>query len=172
MTTTPIPELLFQPSDATPVSSDSATLKPWSLATARLETAPKVWLQTVRPDGRPHAMPVLFVWADGVGYVASRPGTRKSRNIEANPHATVTVAAEDVDLVLETTSSRVRSSSELDRVASLFEAKYGWVFSVRDGSSYDDSLPGSPEYGFYRFTPTRAYGYGPDGLTATRWRFA
>ena len=43
--------------------------------------------------------------------------------------------------------------------------------TVRDGIVRDHSLPGSPEYGFYEVTPARAFGYGADGLTATRWRF-
>lgn len=43
---------------------------------------------------------------------------------------------------------------------------------VGQGGVYDDGSPGSPECVFYRITPARAYGYGADGLTATRWRFA
>lgn len=59
----PAAELLLRQGDATPMSTDEATVKPWSQARMCLETAPKIWLSTVRPNGRPHVMPVLLVWA-------------------------------------------------------------------------------------------------------------
>ena len=61
----PIAELLFGPEDATPMSTDETTLKPWAQACERLEEQAKYWLATARPDGRPHVMPVLAVWMDG-----------------------------------------------------------------------------------------------------------
>lgn len=59
----PTAELLFGREDATPMSTDSTTIKDWATALHQLKGAPKVWLSTVRPDGRPHAMPVLIAAA-------------------------------------------------------------------------------------------------------------
>jgi len=54
-------------------------------AEARLQNEEIAWLTTVRPDGQPQSVPVWFLW-DGEGFlVYSKPGTRKLRNIEANP---------------------------------------------------------------------------------------
>ncbi|MFI6512176.1 pyridoxamine 5'-phosphate oxidase family protein [Streptosporangium sp. NPDC050855] len=171
-TALPVAELLFGEADATPISTDEATVKPWELARECLRTAPKVWLSTVRPDGRAHAMPVMPVWADDAPWITTRPTSRKGRNLAANPSCVVTVSSETLDLVVEGEAVRARDEATLRRVAAAFEAKYGWELAVRDGSVYEDHLPGSPEYGFYRITPVRAFGYGADGLTATRWRFS
>lgn len=65
----------------------------------------------------------------------------------------------------------MKDEAKLRRLVAAFKTKYEWEFAVRDGSAYDESLPGSPEYGFYELTPMRAFGYGADGLTATRWLF-
>lgn len=44
------------------------------------------WLVTVRPDGRPHAVPVWFAWDGAHIWVFSQPGSQKLRNIRQNPH--------------------------------------------------------------------------------------
>jgi hypothetical protein len=51
-----------------------------------------VWLTTINPDGSPHVTPVGFVQLDGVWYFTSGPGTRKSRNLAADPRCVVSVA--------------------------------------------------------------------------------
>ncbi|MFV2116539.1 pyridoxamine 5'-phosphate oxidase family protein [Micromonospora sp. LOL_025] len=168
---TPIAELLFQPEDATPFSTDVATLKPWSQALACLQSATRCWLSTVRPDGHPHAAPVLLVLVDGVPCIASRPNTRKSRNLARNPHSVIMVGNEDLDLVVKGEAHQVSDDTMLRRVAAAFEKKYRWSFDIRGGRAYDGSLPGSPQYAFYQICPVRAFGYGADGMTATRWRF-
>ncbi|WP_440082669.1 pyridoxamine 5'-phosphate oxidase family protein [Streptosporangium sp. LJ11] len=168
---TPVAELLFGEADATPFSTDEATVEPWDEARACLESAPKAWLSTVRPDGRAHAVPVLLIWSGDAPWITTRPTSRKARNLAGNPHCVITVAGETLDLVVEGNATRARDEDELRRVAAAFRAKYEWELAVRDGSVHEDGLPGSPEYGFYRVTPTRAFGYGADGRTATRWRF-
>jgi Pyridoxamine 5'-phosphate oxidase len=168
---TPTAELLFGKEAATPISTDEATVKPWSQAQACLQSAPKIWLSTVRPDGRPHVMPVLLVWVDDAPRFTTRPTSRKGRNLARNPHCVISVAGEDLDLVVEGSAIRTEDEAELLRVASAYRSKYDWELAVRDGLVHDDSLPGSPEYAFYEVAPIRAFGYGPDGLTATRWRF-
>ncbi|WP_431896106.1 pyridoxamine 5'-phosphate oxidase family protein [Nonomuraea sp. bgisy101] len=168
---TPTAELLFGEADATPISTNEATVKSWDDARTCLEAAPKAWLSTVRPDGRAHAMPVLLVWVDDAPWITTRPTSRKGRNLAGNANCVVTVGSEALDLVVEGKAVRAWDEAELLRVAAAFKAKYEWDLAVRDGSVHEDALPGSPEYGFYRITPTRAFGYGVDGLTATRWRF-
>jgi hypothetical protein len=167
----PTAELLFREEDATAISTDETTVKPWSQARGCLESAPKIWLSTMRPDGRPHVMPVLVVWVDDAPHFTTRPTSRKGRNLAGNPHCVLSVAADELDLVVEGTAIRAEDEAELLRVAAAFQAKYEWELAVRRGLVHDDSLPGAPEYGFYEVAPVRAFGYGADGLTATRWRF-
>ncbi|MFI6709097.1 pyridoxamine 5'-phosphate oxidase family protein [Nonomuraea sp. NPDC050478] len=167
----PRAELLFSEADATPMSTDPASVRPWTHAQACVGETPKAWLSTVRPDGRPHAMPLMPVWADGAPCFTTRPGSRKGRNLAHNGHCVLTVAGADLDLVIEGVAAPVLDPDRQREVADAFVAKYQWRLSPRDGRVHDDSLPGSPEYGLYRITPDRAYGYGADGRTATRWRF-
>lgn len=167
----PVAELLFTDEDATPMSTDTATIKSWSRARESLASAPKVWLSTVRPDGRPHVMPLLLVWIDEAPSFATRPTSRKARNLNRDPHCVLTAANEDLDLVVEGRATRATDEIELRRVAAAFQNKYEWELTVRNGVVHDHGLAGSPEYSLYQVTPTRAFGYGADGLTATRWRF-
>ena len=63
---------------------------PWSRALVVLESANPIaswWLSTTRPDGRPHCTAVGARWVDGVVYVVSGAGTRKSRNRASYPTA-------------------------------------------------------------------------------------
>ncbi|RIQ35755.1 pyridoxamine 5'-phosphate oxidase family protein [Jiangella rhizosphaerae] len=169
-TSQPIAELLFQ-ADAVPMSTDPATIKSWPAAAEQLAAAPKYWLSTSRASGRPHAMPVLAVWVGGALVVSTRPGTVKGRNLDHGGGCVVTIATETIDLVVEGDATRMTDPERRQRAAAAFAAKYDWRFTLRDGRIHDDTLPGSPEYAFYEITPTRAFGYGADGLTATRWRF-
>lgn len=153
------------------MSTDEASIKDWAGATEQLADAPKYWLGTTCTDGRPHAQPVLGVWADGVMYISTRPGSVKSRNLVRDGRCVVTASTDSGDLVVEGSVRRVRDHDELERTASLFDGKYGWRLSIRDGRLFEDGLPGSPEYVFDQVVPTKAFGYGPDGLTATRWSF-
>lgn len=55
----------------------------------RLREEPMIWFTTVRADGRPHTVPVWFLW-DGASFlIFSQPGTQKIRNIQHNPHITL-----------------------------------------------------------------------------------
>lgn len=45
------------------------------------------WLATVRPDGRPHVMPVGVLWVDGAFYFSTGAGTRKGKNLARNRSA-------------------------------------------------------------------------------------
>ncbi len=51
---------------------------------------PMVWIGTVRPDGRPHVVPIAMNWTDDdelVGFVLTS-GT-KVRNLRSNPNVTL-----------------------------------------------------------------------------------
>jgi PPOX class probable F420-dependent enzyme len=48
-------------------------------------------LATVSPDGLPHVVPVGYAFDGRLFYASTKPGTRKLRNLRANPHAAVLV---------------------------------------------------------------------------------
>src|SRR5262245_34458870 len=62
-------------------SSPGAEPTPWASARDRLAEAEVAWLSTVRPDGRPHATPLLTVWFDGALHFCTGAEERKARNL-------------------------------------------------------------------------------------------
>ncbi len=52
----------------------------------RLRSDIMIWLNSVRPDGRPHSVAVWFLW-DGESFlIFSKPNNQKLRNIQHNPN--------------------------------------------------------------------------------------
>lgn len=132
------------------------------------------WLATVRPDGRPHVVPVLAVWLDGALHFTSSPTARKARNLARSPDCIIAVGAPALDLVVEGQAAKVRDDATLHRVAEAYASKYQWQVTVRDGGFWAEGAPtaGPPPYDVYRVTPTAAFGFGTDEtFGATRWRF-
>ena len=61
----------------------------------RLRTEPIIWLATSGPAGRPHMVPMWFLW-DGLGVLLfSLPNTRKLRDIAGNPAVVLALEATD-----------------------------------------------------------------------------
>ena len=128
------------------------------------------WLTTVNPDGRPHVTPVGCVQLDGVWYFTSGPGTRKSRNIGADPRCVVSVATHPFDLVIEGIATRVTDADELRSVADEYNSD-GWPAQVdKDALTAEYSAPsaGPPPWQVYKITPATVFAFGtaePFGAT-------
>lgn len=70
-------------------------------ADAALRSDPVVWLSTVRPDGRPHLVPVWFHW-DGERIVAfSKPRARKVENLRDRPNVMLAIGTPGPDFEVE-----------------------------------------------------------------------
>ncbi len=52
----------------------------------RLRSDTVIWLNSVRPDGRPHSVIVWFLWNGTDVLICSRPKNQKVRNIRQNPN--------------------------------------------------------------------------------------
>ena len=52
----------------------------------RLRSDIMIWLNTVRPDGRPHSAAVWFLWDGSQFLIFSQPNTQKIRNLQHNPN--------------------------------------------------------------------------------------
>ena len=68
------------PGRAQPLLPDQPTT-PWEDARDRMASPgpddySHAWLATVRPDGRPHLMPVISFWIDGAPHFIVGEGTR------------------------------------------------------------------------------------------------
>jgi PPOX class probable F420-dependent enzyme len=61
----------------------------------RLSAEPIIWLCTVRPDGRPHNVPVWFAWQDPTMLIFSEPKAVKVRDMQRS--AAVSLALDSAD---------------------------------------------------------------------------
>jgi Pyridoxamine 5'-phosphate oxidase len=105
-------------------ADQGAGLLGWEWATERLERAHNYWVATVSPDGRPHATPVWGLWLDEVFYFSTARGSRKGRNLAANPHAIVHLESGDEVVIVEGQVKEVQGRSSLDRLALAYNEKY------------------------------------------------
>jgi PPOX class probable F420-dependent enzyme len=68
----------------------------------RLRAEPIIWLGSTRRDGRPHLVPVWFLWDGSTVLIFSLPDTQKVQNLRHNPSAVLALNAADqgYDIVL------------------------------------------------------------------------
>lgn len=165
-----------EPTSAMPLIPDEPRPLPaWAEANRRLAEAGLFWLATVRPDGRPHVVPLLAVWRDGVLFFAAGAATRKARNLADDPRCVVATERPDLHLIVEGTAARVTETADLRRLAGAYAAKYGWEVEVRAGAFHADGAPtaGPPPYDLYAVAPTAVFAFGADEtIGAVRWTFA
>ena len=102
----------------------------------RLHSEPILWLSSVRPDGRPHLVPVWFLWDAGRILMFSKPDNQKVRNIRTNPNVTVALEAldEGEDIVVIEGTATLLEDSGLASTLPAFATKYAKLFK-RIGSS-------------------------------------
>ena len=140
----------------------------------KMETA--VFLGTASPDGRPHAAGIGAAWHDGEIYFTSGPGTRKSRDLAANPACTISVRLPGMDLVLEGEAHRVTDVGTVERLAAHYAAG-GWP-AEHDGKGgitapYSAPSAGRPPWHLYRLTLRTAVGVASaEPYGATKWTFS
>ncbi len=56
---------------------------------ARLVRSHDYWLATVKPSSAPHLMPVWGVWHEDHLWFSSSKGSRKARNLAAEPRCSI-----------------------------------------------------------------------------------
>ncbi len=94
-------------------------------AIRRLDQARIVWVATVRAGGRPHLVPVWFVWREPALFICIGPNSVKARNLATNPH--VCLALEDGvhPVICEGLAREVEKPWPQEVVAG-FRTKYDW----------------------------------------------
>lgn len=181
--------------ERTPVAEqpliEDATATPWTEARERLDNPEQdrtYWLATVRPDGRPHLVPLLGLWLDGAFYFITSETTRKGKNLAADPRCVIAASSTTLpplDVVLEGNARNVTAPATLQRVVDAYRSQMDWPLELRDGTVVGPNAPtaGPPPYTVYELTPTTVLGLpgiagtdesgvGPAGsFSPTRWRF-
>jgi nitroimidazol reductase NimA-like FMN-containing flavoprotein (pyridoxamine 5'-phosphate oxidase superfamily) len=81
-------------------------------AEERLAKSRNYWICTVRPDGRPHSIPVWGFWIDGTLYFGTARSTRKARNLAHNPALSAHLESGDDVIILEGSAVEVDLSDK------------------------------------------------------------
>ncbi|MCB8942721.1 MAG: pyridoxamine 5'-phosphate oxidase family protein [Ardenticatenaceae bacterium] len=94
-------------------------------AQARLASERNIWLATVRPDGRPHLVPLWFAWHDDLIYICIQPGSVKATNLRQNP--LVSLSLEDgSNVVICEGETAVIPPPPAPAIITIFQQKYNW----------------------------------------------
>jgi hypothetical protein len=144
---------------------DQTATTSWAFARERLSNpAPgqTSWLATVRPDGRPHLMPIIAFWIDGAFHFVVGEGTRKGRNLAADGRcviATGSTTLPSLDVVVEGRSEPLADEAAVRHIAEVL-GENGWPLEARGDQVYGPNAPtaGPPPYSIYRMVPSMAFG--------------
>ena len=110
--------------------AEGSGLLHWSWVAERLTAARNYWVATVWPDGRPHVMPVWGMWDDIMLWFTSAVGSRKIRNLTADPRCCITTEDASDPVVIEGMADITTEPAVLQRVIDLMNAKYHTDFGV------------------------------------------
>lgn len=153
-------------------SEEHAEAVPWADAEARLAAAELAWIVTVRPDGRPHATPMVPVTYDGKVYFHTARREVKYANLQANPHVLVLVGDtawdHGLDVAFGGTVTPVTDDALLRRIVDLLLGRWDgstWKLEIENGAVVP--RPPDIELVIFEVTPDKAFGYAksPAGQT-------
>ena len=163
--TDPVGGRPFMPGYGVLPADQGSGVMPWSEAEQRLTASHDYWCATVRPDGRPHAMPVWGVWLTGRVWFSSSLGSRKARNLAADPRCTITTDDALNPVVVDGVAERV---TDADRIAAFVDA----VNAKYDADMTVDFLDPAVN-GTYAVRPVTVIAMTHDDFTGspTRWMF-
>ena len=102
----------------------------------RLRTEPIIWLSTVRPDGRPHLVPVWYLWDRQTILFFSQPRAQKVRNLVHCHQVVLALNADDEgeDVVIVEGEATLLPNGTVDSTLPAFVEKYARLMA-RIGTS-------------------------------------
>ncbi len=100
----------------------------------RLLTEKNIWLATVRSDGRPHLVPIWFVWVNEKIYICTEEKSVKIKNLQGNPRASVALENGSQPAIAEGTARVLQRPYPADVIAE-FKHKYEW--DIATDASYN-----------------------------------
>ncbi len=147
--------------DLPPEYGTAQTTLAWEAVSARLAAAERYWLATVRPDGRPHVVPLDGIWLEDRWYFGGSPQAVKQRNLEADPRAVLHLEDAMSAVIVEGVCEQIRADAGLAaRLAQLSRSKYGY-----------GPDPAVYERGLWRLRPRRVLSWQRFPRDATRFVF-
>jgi hypothetical protein len=148
-------------------------LLPWGWAVERLEKSHNYWVATARPNGRPHLMVVWGIWRESAFWFTTGRGTRKARNLAANPHCSIATEGADEAVIVEGAAREIADVGARRAFVPVYNAKYGGDIEAMIGTS--DGSAGPAGSALWRVDPQAVFGlneHAEDFVeAATRWIF-
>jgi hypothetical protein len=159
--------------DAAARADSTRGLLPWSWAVDRLEKSHNYWVGTARPNGRPHLMIVWGIWREGGFWFTTGRGTRKARNLAANPNCSIATEEADEAVIVEGQAREITDAGARRAFVPVYNAKYGGDIEAMLGTS--DSKAEAAGSALWRVQPQAVFGLNEHAEVfveaATRWTF-
>jgi nitroimidazol reductase NimA-like FMN-containing flavoprotein (pyridoxamine 5'-phosphate oxidase superfamily) len=161
----PVPDRPVMPGYGVLPADQGSGLILWPEIERRLTVSHDYWVATVRPDGRPHVMPVWGVWLDGRLWFSSGLRSRKARNLAAEPRCTMTTDQAQDPVVLDGLAEQV---VDADGIAAFLAAMNGKYDAGMTADFLDPAVNGT-----FAVRPQRVIALSHDDFTGspTRWTF-
>lgn len=118
------------------------------------------FLSTVRPDRRPHVMPIWGIWMDMIFYFSTGKTSIKARNLESNPNCVLCPGKADEAVIMQGVAEKVTDQKTLAKFAKAYLDKYKWDVSKMNQPVF--AIHPKVVFGHIEKTYTE---------TATRWTF-
>lgn len=120
------------------------------------------WIVTVRPDGRPHAVPVWGLLSEGQLIFSVDPNSTKARNLAKGSELVLHLESGDAVAIVEGSVEAITH----EQLPASYSADYNAKYDVE----IDFSAPG---IAIYKVVPTKVFSWDESAFveTAVRWRY-
>jgi Pyridoxamine 5'-phosphate oxidase len=145
----------WMPGYGTLPEHEGTGLLPWSWALEQLKTSHNYWLVTADARGGPHLMPVWAVWDGGIMWFSSSRGSRKVRNLRADPRCVLSTEDANNPMIMRGTAELVTMRPNckgflISKMPNMGRTM-GWsCLTLKSTASFDSRPPGPS--GFFRAT--------------------
>jgi len=145
-------------------AGEGAGLLPWTWAEERLTRSRNFWLATVSAEGQPHVMPVWAVWLDDRLWFSSASGSRKARNLVAEPRCSMATEDPVEPVVVHGPAERISDRALLLGMLAAENAKYQ--------TAYGEDMIDPAANSVFALRPEWVFALDSTDFTGTPTRFA
>lgn len=137
----------------------------WGWAEMHLRQSHDYWVASVRPDGKPHVMPVWGAWNQGAMWFSSSGKSRKALNLKDNPRCTITTDDAQNPVVVEGEAELITNMALIAIFLNRLNAKYQQNYTL---DFMDPNLNAC-----FRVKPVKVIALQQENFTGspTRWEF-
>ena len=136
---------MTQPKITRPLFPEGYVDKPkkylsWDQVARKLTDAISYWICSVRPNGRPHAVPKWAVFVEDKIYYDGSPETRHAKNISKNPYVSLHLESGSDVVIVEGSAEEVQNPKRelAEKIANSYSDKYSELGYSPQPDQWDD----------------------------------